>query len=62
MIFADMGEGGPGPGVAPVHNGVQASGEISYGQRGGLLPLLPPNFAAVGVGYGGVGTHRRNFI
>jgi hypothetical protein len=52
MIFADMGENNTAPGVAPARNNRQASGQIDYGQRAGLLPALPPNFAAVDVNHG----------
>jgi hypothetical protein len=55
MIFADMGENNAAPGVAPARNNRQASGQIDYGQRAGLLPALPPNFAAVDVNYGELG-------
>lgn len=50
MIFADMGEGRIAPGVAPANGRRQANGMIAYGTHAGLLPALPPNFAAVAEG------------
>jgi hypothetical protein len=47
MMFADFGEGRLAPGVAQPSNRRQANGLPAYGTAPGLLPALPPNFAAV---------------